>query len=162
MGHQELLLTLAAIAMFGVVLLNMNRKMIEQNEDMIQREFEYYAISLAQSFIEEAKTKVFDENVITASAASPADFTSYGALGSEGGEVYPNFDDYDDFDGYSAPDTAGRDTFFVAISVGYVNEGAPETIISAESYYKRMTVSVSNRYLDAPVNLSYVFGFMEN
>ncbi|MCZ6820725.1 MAG: hypothetical protein O7G31_14735 [Calditrichaeota bacterium] len=162
MGHSELLLTLGAIAIFGMVLLTTNRRMIEQNDNMIQREFEYYAISAAQTFIEEAKTKWFDENVILASPDSSG-FTSYSTLGPEG-ETYANFNDVDDYHGYSAAviDTTARDSFFVNITVGYVSETDPETQLTAEAYYKKMTVTITNRYLDAPVSLRYVFGYLQN
>ena len=161
MGHRELLLLLGAIMLFGVTMLSTNRYMAEQNDATWQREFEYYSLSLAQSFIEEATTKKFDENEINGNPTIKDDFTNVNSLGPDG-EVYPNFDDVDDFNGYAETDTTTRALFVVNIAVGYVQENDPQTVVNSKEYYKKMTVTISNSNLIQPIQLSYVFGFINN
>ncbi len=59
MGYRELLLVLGAITLFGITMLSTNRFMADQNDDIWRREFETYALSLAESYIEEARAKAF-------------------------------------------------------------------------------------------------------
>ena len=162
MGQRELLLVLGALILFGLTMLSTNRYVIDQNESIIQREFEFYGISLAQSFIEEAKTKAFDENVINGAVTVPAQLTHWNSLGPDGGETHPNFDDVDDYNGLALTDNTGRDEFTVSIEVGYIDETDPETILTIRSYYKRMNVTISNPYLIQPIVLGFVFSYLPN
>ncbi len=159
MGHREMLLLLGAIMLFGVTMLSTNRYVVDQNESIIQREYEFYSISLAQSFIEEAKTKAFDAVLVGGTVTSPGELTPWNQLGPGGGEIYPIVDDVDDFDNLSRTDSTSRGTFDVSIEVGYVLEADPETIVNAESWFKRMNVTVDNSYLVQPVVLGYVFSY---
>ena len=162
MGRSELLFVLGAIMLFGLTMLSTNRYMVDQNESIIQREYEFYSISLAQSFIEEAKTKAFDENVIGASPPVPSGLTAYNLLGPGFGETYPNFDDIDDYNGLALTDSTTRGDFDVAIQVGYVEETATEVIVNYETLFKTIFVSISNPYLNQPVQLSLLFGYIKN
>lgn len=162
MGHRELLLVLGALMLFSITMLSTNRYMADQNDAIWQREMEYYSLSLAQSFIEEATTRVFDEKEINGNPTIKDDFTDLDDLGPDDGEVYPNYDDVDDFNGFSAVDSTTRANFGVIISVGYVQENDPQTVVNSKEYFKKMTVIISNNYLTQPVQVSYVFGFINN
>ncbi len=159
MGQRELLLVLGALILFGLLRLSTNRYLIDQNESIIQREYEFYGISLAQSFIEEGKTKAFDVN---GTVNNPSELTQWNQLGPAVGEIYPNFDDVDDYDNLSLTDSIGRDEFEVSISVFYVDENDPETPFNDETWYKRMNVTISNPYLIQPIVLGYVYAYMQN
>ena len=161
MGRSELLLVLGALMLFGITRLSTNRYMVDQNDSIIQREYELYAISLVQSFYEEAKTKAFDNNVIGASPPVPSGLTAYDQLGP-GGETYPIFDDIDDYNGLALTDSTARGNFDVTIEVGYVEENDPEVIVNYETLFKTIFVSVSNAYLMQPVQLSFLFGYINN
>ncbi|MCH8020576.1 hypothetical protein IH785_12015 [candidate division KSB1 bacterium] len=163
MGQRELLLVLGALILFGLTMLSTNRYVIDQNESIIQREFEFYGISLAQSFIEEAKTKAFDEKVINGAVNAPGQLTHWNSLGPDAGETHPNFDDVDDYNGLTLTESTGRDTFDVSIEVGYIlDETDPETIINSRSWYKRMNVTISNPFLIQPLVLGFVFSYLPN
>ena len=163
MGQRELLLVLGALILFGLTMLSTNRYVIDQNESIIQREFEFYGISLAQTFIEEAKTKAFDEEVINGTVNTPGQLTHRNSLGPDGGETHPNFDDVDDYNGLTLTESTGRDTFDVSIEVGYIlDETDPETIINSRSWYKRMNVTISNPFLIQPLVLGFVFSYLPN
>lgn len=162
MGHRELLLVLGAIMLFGLTMLSTNRYMVDQNESIIQREYEFYGISLAQSFIEEGKTKAFDVVLVNGSVSSPDDLSPWNQLGPAGDENWPNFNDVDDYNGLTLTDTTGTDSFYVSIDVFYVEENDPETPANDETWYKRMNVTINNPYLTQPIVLGYVFAYMQN
>lgn len=162
MGQRELLLLLGAITLFGAAALNVRRFMVDQDEALLQRQFEMYAISLAQSFIEEAKVKKFDANNTNDSAPNTNDFTNPAALGPEAGESFGNFNDLDDYDGLSQPDSSNLGVLNVTVQVGYVQEANPDVVVNTRTFYKKMTVTVSHYFLDAPVTLSTIFGYKEN
>jgi len=161
MGQRELLLVLGALILFGLTMLSTNRYVIDQNESVIQREFEFYSISLAQTFIEEAKTKAFDEKVINGTVNNPGQLTLWNLLGPEG-ETHPNFDDVDDYNGLTLTDSTGSDEFDVSIEVGYIDETDPETIVNNRHYYKRMNVTISNPFLIQPLVLGFVYAYIQN
>ncbi|MFQ5675910.1 MAG: hypothetical protein ACE5G1_08450 [bacterium] len=161
MGQRELLLVLGAVILFGVALIAANTGMVSQNEDSFKREFEHYALSLAKSYIEEARAKpFFDEALNGGTPAVPDSFTAVADLGPDG-ENYPNYDDVDDFNGLSRIDTA-RSDYSVTIQVGYVDEPNWETFVTFKTRFKTMKVSVTeNHYLNATVQLNEVFAYVE-
>lgn len=163
MGRSELLLVLGALILFGLTRLSTNRYMVDQNESIIQREYEFYAISLAQSFIEEGKTKAYDVAVINASPPVPSGFTGNGGLGPAAGEFYPNFNDIDDYNGLSLTDSTSRGNFDIDIIVGYIKEATPEIIeVNQKTFHKKMIVTVTNPFLIQPVQLDFIFSYFGN
>jgi hypothetical protein len=162
MGHRELLLLLGALTVFGVAALNAKRFIVDQNESMLKRQSEIHAISLAQSFIEEAKAKRFDARVTDPSSPDPDDFTNAAALGPEAGEIYPSFDDVDDYDDFFKADSTNLGAFGVALQVGYVQEDNPEVVVNTRTFYKKMSVTVTYDFFETQVTLSYIFGYRQN
>ena len=163
MGQRELLLVLGALTIFGTTILTANRFIVSQNNEMLEHEFEYFAASQAQTYIEEAKNMAYDENVINNTPLSlPTGFTSAGSLGPNGGETYADYDDVDDFDGFSETINSGRGDFVVEIVVAYVDPVDPDNTTTTKKYCKKMTVTVTNDMLDHPVILSQVFGYIKN
>ena len=162
MGQRELILVLGALTLFGLATLATNRYVNDQQDEMIQREYEYFGLSLAQSYVEEAKARAFDENTIGASPSVPSGLTEGGGLGPEGGEAYPNFDDVDDYRNYATTVTTPRGTFNVAIQVRYVQAAAPNTPVNSKELFKRMVVTVANDFMPNPVQTAYVFGYLKN
>jgi hypothetical protein len=167
MGQRELLLVLGALTIFGTTTLTANRFVVDQSDAMLQHEFGYFAASLAQGYLEEAKSMAFDENVIHNTPGSlPSGFgnpSGVAKIGPESGETYGTYDDVDDFDGYSETIDSGRGDFVVNVAVGYVNAANPDTITTvSETFFKKMTVTVTNDMLDYPVNMSYVFAYIKN
>ncbi|NUM73180.1 hypothetical protein HUU40_02350 [candidate division KSB1 bacterium] len=162
MGQRELLLLLGAITVFGTAALNLKRFIVNQNELMLQRQFESYAVALAQSFIEEAKGKSYDDRDTNPAAPKTYDFTAPAALGPEAGEIYPRFNDVDDYDGFTKIDSSGLGKFSVAIQVDYVEESDPNRVVNTQTFYKKMTVTVTHYFLDQPITLSSIQGYREN
>lgn len=170
----NMMLTIGAVVLLTLFTLSAN-KIILQNK-MMSSESEYVitAIGLAQSVINEAKTKTFDENSVTGTITSASQLTASASLGNETGEspVQPDtsssnayqsfskFDDIDDYDGYKRSVTTPRaGGYLVSVTVDYVNETDPETVSTTQTYCKKMTVSVTSPYITIPVKLYYAFTY---
>ncbi|MEK7727062.1 MAG: hypothetical protein AAB354_01550 [candidate division KSB1 bacterium] len=162
MGQRELLLLLGAITIFGTAALNVRRFMVDQDESMLQRQFEVYAVSLAQSYIEEAKVKDFDANATDPASPDPNDFTNPPALGPEVGETYASFNDVDDYEGFSKIDSTSIGEFNVAIQARYVQDSNPNLAVNNRTFYKKIMVTVTHDFLPAPITLSNIFGYQAN
>jgi hypothetical protein len=162
MGQREMLLLLGAITVFGAAALGLKRFIVDQDEAMLRRQFEYYAVALAQSFIEEAKAKSFDAKGTDPSAPDEDDFTAPASLGPEAGETHATFNDVDDYHGFAKIDSSGLGKFNVAIHVGYIEDPAPQLVVNHRTFYKKMTVTVSHNLLAAPIALSNVWGYRGN
>ena len=165
MGTRELFLVLGAIVLFGIITLSTNMTMINNQMNVWGNDFHSTSISLAQQFIEEAKTKHYDE-VLVSDNTLPGKRTSNFSinLGPEGGESYPNFDDFDDYHNYTGFINTGETTNFrymVSIKVRYVNEAHPDEILTNPSRCKRMEVTVFNEHMDViqPITLNYITAY---
>jgi hypothetical protein len=132
---------------------------MEGRELIQQLEIEHMAASTAQQFIEEAKSRRFDEVIIP--ATMPGSLTAAGSLGVEG-EAYPAFDDVDDFAAINA-DTlfvSGID-FIATVDVDYVQDTAPDDSVGVQTFFKRMRVSVKSSWLPAgrEIRLQHIFTY---
>ncbi len=140
--------------------LAINQNTVRNTEAVYQRQAEFYALSMAQRFIEEAKTKEFDEKAINTLVTSPTAFIN--PLKADGTEAYPNFDDVDDF--VEAPTTFVSDlgNMTVNIAFTYVADTNLDVSAGTRTFYKRMQVTVTTPYLTNPVVARYVFAFQKN
>lgn len=168
MGEREMILVLAALLFFSMTSLSVNRFCLQNDETMLQSELEYYAISLAQGLIEEAKTRYFDVAVETdpppALSQLPNLFTYPG--GPRWNESYPNYSDVDDYHGLTlnitnANNPSAKVNYTVRVQVGYVNEANIDQIVNYRTFYKKMTVIVTSTYLPTTVVMSHVFAYYE-
>lgn len=155
------MLTIGAIILFGIASLTANQLMVRNSEAIYNRQAEFYAISVVQQYIGEAKTKAFDEKTIVGHPGSlPSGFSA--TLGPESGEVYPHFDDVDDFNGYTTTLTTNVGTMAITISVGYVNEANLDAVVGTPTYYKKIRVTAQSNYLSSPVQADYVVAYHRN
>jgi len=161
MGQQQLMLTLGAIVLFSLVSLSVNRLVLNHTDAIYGQQAEFYAIKLAQRFIEEAKVKAFDENTINATTGSVNGF-KLPPMGPEPVESYPNFDDVDDFNAFTTTLSTNIGAMTVSISVDYVQETNLDLVVATKTFYKKMSVTVQSDYLTSPVTAHYVFAFQKN
>ena len=170
MGYRELFLVLASTVLLTLLMTQINRNTAEGREALQQLEFEHIAASMAQQFIEEAKSKKFDAQVgMIAPSDMPDDFTPWNGLGKGAWETYPNFNDVDDYHNFSRTlyvngssfdvnSTSGI-PFNVSIVVHYVSDANPDVAVSQETYFKRMTVTVSGNYIPNGITVKQVFSY---
>ena len=83
--------------LLSIVILRVNTGNLNTHEVLIDSKVQILATSLANSIIEEAFTKEFDEYNVNYPAELLSNLTSVSDLGKDTGENYPNFDDMDDF-----------------------------------------------------------------
>lgn len=166
MGEREMMLVLGALMFFTVTSLSINRFCLTNSEFMMQTEFDYYAVSLAQGIIEEAKTRAFDvavEGTPPPLSSLPGAFTY--PPSPRWDEHYPNFSDVDDYHGLNLNINASVNgslvSYNIRVVVGYVRETDLNTVVSYRTFHKKMTVTVTSTYLRAPVVLSHVFSYYQ-
>jgi len=184
MGY-NLILTIAAFVLLGSLLLSTQNLISYNEQDSVENEYILAAYGAAQSVIDEAVTKAFDEASVSAGIADTGGLTPAGYLGRDGSaeaipavdtmitsapfsSAYPGyrssvlFDDVDDYDGYVRLIRAARsyegDT--VHVRVGYALAENPDLpAASIRTWCKRMTVTVTGRYLPRPITLTYGFTY---
>ncbi len=159
MGLAQTLLTIAAIAMLGALTFNMNSSYLLTDQSVIQSDFSIEAISIAESYIDRAMGKRFDEKFVS-QVTKVNNLTAKSDFNKDAGETtLTDFDDFDDFNGYKANETTERATYNIAITVDYVDELDLVKAAAGKTYYKKITVSVATSYLDAPVIMQQVRAF---
>jgi hypothetical protein len=181
----NIILAIGALVIFGTFLSSTNRLMLGNTQIAEQNEYYISAISLAQAVIDEAKTKAFDQKTVndTVAIALVDSLTVFNKLGTEGAaENVPKpdvlfsaapytatspgyksmykFNDIDDYDGYSRlVNTPRAEGFTVSVQVKYVDPVNPDIPQPAQTFCKRMKVTVTSPYMLNPVELSYAFTY---
>lgn len=164
----NMMLTICSFMLFGALLLSDNNMISDNVQLATENQCSVTAIGLAQSIIEEAKTKAFD-----AKQVGPDDDSLSAVLGPEGGEwmALPDtfgaggygstrlYNDVDDYNGYRRiVNISSNEHFTIDVSVAYVSSTSPDTEVS-QSFCKKMTVTVDGPYQATPYTLTYVFTY---
>lgn len=169
MGEREMFLVLAAMLFFSMTSLSVNNFCINNNETMMRSEFDYLGTSLAQQMIEQIKTRHFDANL----SDPPNSFEPPYKLTSAPSDHYVNqanstdYNDVDDFDDFDKDlpieiRSSGHKMYFnVKINVYYVDESNPDVYVNYRTFYKKVTVTISNDYMTHDVVLSHIFSYFE-
>ncbi len=166
----NMMLTIGAILLFGMFLSIANRLIVGNTQIASQNEYYITGLSLAQSIIDEAKTKAFDQYTKDSTTlVARTSLTAWNALGREAGEVVPSpdtisaavpysstnkgfmsavkFNDVDDYNGYSRlVNTPRAEGFRLSVTVNYGSETNPDSAVSTKSYCKRMIVKVTSPF----------------
>lgn len=149
-------LAIGAMVILALVSLPFNANVLQNTTIEIENKVYLTAFSLADDLIEEIKQKAFDERTVDFQAINLNQLTAYGSLGKETGEAWPNLDDMDDYKGYtkaiSLPHAEG---YTVTSDIKYVNSDGSDT--STQTYFKKVTVTVTSKYLSYPLTLSFIF-----
>ncbi len=180
----NMMLTICALLLFGLFALGANALTMSNSKVADRSEYSLTAISLAQSVIDEAKTKAFDERTVSARYAVPVDSFAT-VLGPEApGEMFglpdsssnghfksrSKYNDVDDYNNYiRIVDTPRARGYVISVLVSYAAEDNPESSTASRTTCKRMDVTVtcpaisqlnSETTDDAlPIRLSYVFSY---
>ncbi|MEE9430331.1 MAG: hypothetical protein V3V16_04775 [Melioribacteraceae bacterium] len=150
MNSGQMMITIAALMLLSIVILRVNNGNLNTSEVIIESKLDILAISLANSTIEEATSKAFDEYTIDKPAELLLNLSTTANLKKDGGETYPNFDDMDDFNGVTIYDSvSGADYYEIECTVAYVNTLSPELTTTSRTWHKKITVRVtSNGMMD--------------
>ena len=160
MNLGETMLVLGALVIFTVSSVYLNESKLENTERIMVAEFKATALELAQSFIEEAGAKSFDEASTGGIPTDlPAGFTAAGSLGPESGETYPLFDDVDDFNNWTRAIVTPRADYTVSARVSYADSISYSAGYAGKTFYKVMSVSVKSLYFNDSLMCQYLYGY---
>jgi hypothetical protein len=155
MNTGQVMISVAAFAFLGTVLINFNNLILANNQDMSNSHDLILATSISATYLEAAQAMNFDENTTDQPANSLADLTPANDLGPDGEIGISNFDDFDDFDGYSITQEAkgNNGTYRSDFTVSYID---PDNINfrSMPTYLKRLDVKTWR--IDIPVTTDTV------
>ena len=152
MNNGQMLITIAAMTLLSIVIVNVNRNSLTNTVSMEKAKYEIVAIALANALIEEAGSKAFDEETANNNIVTDASQLST-SMGKEAGENYrKDFDDFDDYNGYKE-NTSGDSTLISAVfklscKVNYVDPFVSLDSVNYKTYHKRIVVTVTSDYLN--------------
>ena len=161
MSHGQMLLVIGATILFGTATLGIYRGIHSHQRTMVESEILPRAMLHAERFVEEARTRAFDEACVSARVSSPSELTAPGSLGTESLESYPAFDDIDDFNGLDKLWQESGADFRAQITVNYAGGNLQSGIsgVNSRTFMKRFTVTISSNYLDYKVTLDHLFTY---
>ncbi len=153
------LLSMGALIILALSSLNFNSSILETSGVEIENKVALTAFSLADDLIEEIKGKSFDETTKPFPTTNPLSLTQAADLGPDSGETYTSFDDIDDYSGYNFPDISAphAENYHLECLVQYVDKDDPDHVSTVQTFYKKVTVTVTNPYMKYPVSLSFIF-----
>ena len=150
MGTGQMMLTIGALALLSLAILNLNSSINNNDINLAQNRYRLEALSLITSYLEQATMYFFDEaSTDTTSEKNIADFTAPGMLGMEAQDSL-EIDDFDDFNNMTRIDTGLSGVIYkVMFKVDYVQLiGDSIKTSSARQWNKRMIISVTDNYVE--------------
>lgn len=158
MNTGQMLMTIGALVLLSTLFLRVNTNYLQNSTTANRSKFEILAASLANSVIEEASDKAFDNNTVNNSATDLSDLTLPDSLGLDDGDEYPNFNDVDDYNGYTKVDsTLPSAVFHISCSVNYVNQLTPDITSYTRTWTKKISVMVTSPSMSDTVRLSSLY-----
>lgn len=174
MNTGQSILTIGAMLLLSILVLRVNSTLFYTGVAVSSSKIGLTAIALAQSRLEEIKSKAFDDTTVNTSVTNINFLTSPTNLGPEAGETYggnPGFNDIDDYNGFTKQDTVvvdptiaahtkGNENYFnESVSVVYVTTNAPDAVSAVRTWNKKITVSVAHKLTSDTVKVSSIFSY---
>ena len=154
MNTGQTMITMAAMGLLSMVILNSNRNALSSTTSMAENKYNILAISLGTALIEEAFSKSFDQ--YTTDGQQVDNLTDLTVdLGPGSGEYSrTDFNDFDDYNNYidstSSDSTLLSADFIIESKVYYVDPNVSNklTPVSYRTWHKRMDVFVSSPFIN--------------
>jgi hypothetical protein len=150
MGTGQMMLTIGALALLSLAILNLNSSINNNDVSLAQNRYRLEALSLMTSYLEQATMFFFDEvSTDTSSEKNLVDFTAPHLLGMEVLDS-AQVDDFDDFNNLTLIDTGLSGVIYkVMFKVDYVTISGDSIKTSAvRQWNKRMSISVTDNYAE--------------
>jgi MSHA pilin protein MshD len=161
--YSDIIITMAALMIVSVLVINSNRSIIINNKYVIEHEYEAAVANMAQDFIDEAKVHLFDE-LSTPGMGGPIPnldqiATVTADLGPDPGETDRSlYDDFDDYNGYTTVVSTIHGDFDISIDVEYVDTNQNTSL--TRTTMKQINVTLTNESLfKADIDSLTVFRF---
>lgn len=149
MNTGQVLLTMGALILISLMILNYNGMILNIEESLDNDRFRLEALSILTSHIEQTSQFFFDEaSTDTTNTKQLTDFTLPGDLGSDGNDG-GSIDDIDDFHGITRADTGRSGAIYtVAFEVDYVDlNGSGQVVTSGNrEYHKRISIKIYDSF----------------
>lgn len=160
-------MVILAMMLLGTLSLSVNSTLINSSSTGLEMEAGLDALSYSQSLMDEILSKDFDEKTIEERAFSYSDITSIANLGTDAGEAFTlpdssasdsfqsklKYDDVDDYNNYTRMIMNSRlDKFTITVKTEYVQEDHPDVLASTPTFYKRISLTISNPYMTKDSN----------
>jgi hypothetical protein len=151
MNTGQMLLTLGALILLSLAVLNLNSSINNNDISLAQNRYRLEALSLITSYIEQASALYFDEISTDTSSTSTVNNFSH-VLQTEVNDS-GRFDDFDDFNNYATIDTGLSGVEYkVMFTVEYVRLQGDTLIHSgSREWHKMMTIAVTDNYPGEPL-----------
>jgi hypothetical protein len=168
MASGQMMYVLGALALLSLLVLSVNKIIVENTSVMLENEASITAISLAQAMIDEIQTKEFDQNTVNARVYSTSGLTAVASLGPDAAESVPSIDTYsfqsasvfndvDDYNNYQRKVSTPRlGDFLVRDSVYYLTESNLNQKSTSPTFYKKIVITVTHPNMARPIVLSDV------
>lgn len=150
MGTGQTLITILALALLSLAVLNINRGLLSHDISLAQNRYRLEALSIATSYIQQATQYFFDEAVANSNNTAKTDpntFTEPSLLGFEPTDSM-EINDFDDYNNIVRIDTGKSSVIYrVSFRVEYADLSNGKVIpVSYKTFHKRMTVFVTDNY----------------
>ncbi len=155
MASIQSMLALGALVIFSIISLLFNSSVLQNSTLELEDKVYLTAFSLADDLIEEMKQKAFDEKTIDFQAIKASQLTPEGSF--DDGEIWPNYDDIDDYNVYDHDinDVPIAEGYNVKCHVEYCDANGTHSGI--QTYYKKVTITVSSKYLRDNFQMYFIF-----
>ncbi len=155
----QTLITILALALLSLAVLNINRGLSSHDISLAQNRYRLEALSIATSYIQQATQYYFDEAVADTNNTEKTDLDTFTELSRFGldrddSTVFGiEIDDFDDYNSIVRVDTGKSGVIYrISFKVEYVNLDSRGNIVpaSGRTFHKRMTIMVTDIY-DPPL-----------
>lgn len=151
MNTGQMLISIAAMALLSMVILNVNRNNLTNTTAISETKYQILAVSLANAFIEEAFSKSFDENSTNNKIVSELKDLSSSLKADPGENLRKDFDDFDDYNNYNEKTSSDSTYDYVEMDINckvyYVDPAVSLDSVNYKTWNKKITVSVTSPYI---------------
>jgi len=159
MGSGQTALVLGGLLLFSFLALTFQNVANQNITTNYENEAIITATSLSQSILETIQLKAFDENTLSSAVQDSSELSP--TLGKEAGEsseaAFDDIDDYLNYQGTFSMDRLGD--FQVSVNIYYVNQTNPDLALMSPTFSKRIDITISNGYLENPINLYSIVSY---
>ena len=155
----QTLLVMGAMVLLSIAVLSANRIILDRTNSGYETQATFSAVPIAEAKLDEIRRLAFDQQATYRRIYTASDFTPPAQLGKDGGETNTTlYNDIDDYDGDSVRvSTPVLDNFWVASRIQYVSESNPDQVSTAQTFYKKITVTVYHYSMRFPVQMSFLY-----
>jgi hypothetical protein len=147
----QIMLTIGALGLLTLAILNLNRSINENDVSLAQNRYRLEALSLMNSYIEQATSLYFDE--VTTDTTQEKNINTFSHILQTETNDSGVFDDFDDYNNLVLIDTGLSGVEYkVMFRVEYVQlQGDSLKVSGNREWHKLMTISVTDNYPGEPL-----------